>query len=353
MPKLMLPSFTPSVAIIIPIDFRRRCSQIKHRLKELAGSVVGTEFFLIVAYSHDKESEKWLKDGENTWGRGVLETVPVFGTSSMPELARLRNEAVKKTDAEYILLLDVDILADIDTFRELVKDAKQGDGFSMAPCFYLTNSGNGRIKKYGKKIIIKEYLNFSFDSVMHVARPSSVVSMKREDYWAAGGFCEKYNGHGYEDFDFLIRMAIYKNRPLNYNVIDVDETYRSPLLSIGFRAELAKLCVNNLLDGNIVFHLYHDKNKRDFYYKKRENNKLIFKNRIDAFKEISLNDEFDISLVEYFIKFCKEKNKNYIDYSSLFDARPRHHLVKINFLKRIFKVSILPYLSATLAPTQK
>lgn len=329
-----MPSVENKIAIITPIDFSRRSSQLKRRLRLIADSLKGSEFFLVVAYSYDIDSEIWLEDGVKTWGKDFLKIVPVTRKSPLAELSRLRNEAVKAINAKYLMLLDVDIFPDLEVFRGIYADAINGDGFSMAPCIYLSPKGTREV--FNNRIeLIKRYLNFSVNEVMHMAMPSSVVVLRRKDYLAIGGFCEEYVGHGYEDFDFLIRLSLYKKRPINKKQILVDKVYRAPLLSEGFRSELAKFCVKNLLDGNIVFHLFHKKRNNEKYYKERYLNKERFNFLLSSLVSDSLSNN-EVTLVEFFIKACKDRNLNYLDFSALFDARPRYMLVKKNIIYRLF-----------------
>lgn len=41
---------------------------------------------------------------------------------------------------------------------------------------------------------------------MHLASPSSITILKSADYETLHGFDESFRGHGYEDFDFLVRL---------------------------------------------------------------------------------------------------------------------------------------------------
>src|SRR3546814_4358530 len=81
----------------------------------------------------------------------------------------------------------------------------------MAPCLYLSPSGTSQISKDARKShILGPTLNFSPDLAMHWAMPSSVVGPRRADYMEVGGFHEHYEGHGYEDHDYLLRYALAK-----------------------------------------------------------------------------------------------------------------------------------------------
>jgi predicted glycosyltransferase involved in capsule biosynthesis len=52
----------------------------------------------------------------------------------------------------------------------------------------------------------KKFFDFSRKEFLHLASPSSITILKSDDYRMIKGFDERFRGHGYEDFDFLIRL---------------------------------------------------------------------------------------------------------------------------------------------------
>src|SRR3546814_10969669 len=115
--------------------------------------------------------------------------------------------------------------------------------------------------------------------------PSSVVALRRADYMEVGGFHEHYEGHGYEDHDFLLRYALAKRVVAPDVSLLIDRPYRAPLLSEGFRAALGQLCVGNLLDGHVAFHLFHDRDSADPYQRCRFDNAAFFQSRFKYLRQ--------------------------------------------------------------------
>ena len=83
-------------------------------------------------------------------------------------------------------------------------------------------------------------------------------------------------GHGYEDFDFMLRLFKYKNLIEFSQDIVVDEPYLAPLMSVGLRALLAKPFLQTLLSTHYFLHLFHSKDQAEDYYQKHHINQDIF-----------------------------------------------------------------------------
>ena len=126
--------------------------------------------------------------------------------------SKLRNNGYKYIKTKYMIICDIDIYPDIELFIYMYDQCKK-ERLSMIPCLYLTKHGTRRFfyeKKYQK--IIDDWLSWYFIDVNHIAIPSSLICINTIDYKEIGGFDEIYTGHGYEDFDFLTRMAVYLNK---------------------------------------------------------------------------------------------------------------------------------------------
>lgn len=142
------------------------------------------------------------------------------------------------------------------------------------------------------------------------------------DYAKLNGFNTAYNGHGYEDFDFLVRLACHYNKLSSSPNFMINKTARSPLFSEGFRRYLGRLCLDILLEKDMVFHLYHKKTKESKYYKSRPNNFNFFVEQHKKLVAQGMN-EYPTLIIE-FIKLCVEKNVNIDDHAILFDNKPGH-----------------------------
>jgi predicted glycosyltransferase involved in capsule biosynthesis len=326
------------VSIVTIVDLSLRAKQIEERVLSLINSVAESEFSFFIAHADrgtraDYRFKKIVSVFPNVF------CISVNTSGADIELSRLRNEAVKCIGGGIVLLLDVDIYPDLRLFKSLAALVEAGNPVVIAPCVYLTSSGTRLIQEpLGPDMILDSSLNFCADYVLHWALPSSVMAFDYSNYIAIGGFYEGYVGHGYEDFDFMLRLALHAGVINASSELLIDSTYRAPLLSIGFRAILARLCLSNLLDKNIAFHLFHGKDLLSNYYKRRKSNAEIFNFRfkeIVSFYSYSKSQQSTRALIDDFFIQCDRRGANPSAFYSLFDARPRHLLVDKTWLMRL------------------
>lgn len=329
-------------SIVTIIDTKYRPKQLTERLEALCKVVSSSEFNLVVSHRIRKTKyDKKLEKITSQYKSERINFIPVYSDKEDLELAKLRNLAVSKVRTEIILFLDLDIYPDINLFRNLAKKVLTCKKFSIAPCIYLTKKGNTFVGVEDGKVLIDKCIKYSDDIYMHWAIPSSVMAIRKDDFLSIGGFFEGYLGHGYEDFDFMIRLACYHGAISKTPQLLIDKPYRAPLLSEGFRSYLGSLCIYNLLEGNIAFHLYHSKDKHSEYYKQRINNALIFNERmkqlINSNEHSNSFGEQDIipPLISIFFKECHRRNIDPSKYYALFDVRPRYLLRPRSKWKRL------------------
>lgn len=340
---------TSEISILTIVDFSRRSSCILKRAKNLIENAVKRGIPISVGHAerksaHDKAFIQWLV--KNNFFSDLVKLSSEESNSPIPNLSRLRNLAAKKISSKYIFLLDVDIYFDYDKLEtEILKIKKSNIPFKIYPCVYLTKNGS-KLLINGKPgdVIFNEYLERkNEDIVQHIAIPSSVLILKKNDFILLNGFNEKFTGHGYEDFDFISRLLTKYNLLNPHNDFFIDKAYISPLLSVGFRAYLGVFCLENLVDHALFFHLYHEKSKDEEYYKARKVNSAYFlqesKKKI-ATKTLYENDCTPILLREFF-KICKRKSLDPSRYYRLLDNTPRYKIKgKIKKLKILSKLGI-------------
>lgn len=315
--------------IVTIADFTWRPDQLLERLSALAASLVGSEFDLVIGHAdRGRSPDAVLHRRMDVFDH--VKIVRVAPVDSNQELARLRNAAVSAVNSEILLLLDVDIWPDLRLFKKLIEQVAVGERLAIAPCIYLSVEGNRKIRQDGGCAkVIDGALGFSVDDVMHWALPSSVMALRHSDFLAVGGFYEAYLGHGYEDFDFMIRLALHAGKIKPSSDLLIDQTYRAPLLANGFRAALGMLCIPNLLDKNIAFHLYHEKDRQSVYQRRRLANAAIFQSRMRELLSLNVRPGGSGNTPELITSFFFECARRCIDpstFHALFDPRPRHLL---------------------------
>lgn len=260
-------------SIIIPIDFKYREDDIFNKLLRFIKILKNKKISLIfVCAKRNKVQEKKLihlvKNIKNIF------LFFNYFTKTSVELAKLRNIGVSRCFDDIILFCDIDIFPDIKLFNYLASRVKK-DNFSILPTIYL--------KKNIHTFNTKKNFFLAENYIQHLAIPSFIVSFKRKDFLKIGGLYEGYKGHGYEDFEFLIKLSFLYKKIKNTEDLLVDKTYKNPIFTEGFRGYLAKLCIDNLLRNKIAFHIYHKKNRFNFYYLRRYLNKFLFRIRIKAY----------------------------------------------------------------------
>ncbi len=328
------------IAVVTLVDFGQRSNQLLERLSALSKALAGAEFSITVGHADRNTGiDRELKRRFNSSEFSHVRLVSVRPQSEDVELARLRNIAMQEVSEEIVLILDVDIYPDIDLLRALINAVIAGDALAMAPCIYLSSFATKLLgDTEDVKLVLECALVNPYNSIMHWALPSSVMAFRRSDYWAVGGFYEAYRGHGYEDFDFMLRLALGRDVIKPSDDILIDRTYRAPLLASGFRAELGRLCIPNLLDGNIAIHLHHEKDNNSSYQKRREKNAEIFSQRIRdclGSKVLIPSDEDVPGIIKDFFGECKRRGVSPDKFHTLFDTTPRYQVNRKPWWKRL------------------
>ncbi|WP_440903301.1 galactosyltransferase-related protein [Catenovulum sp. SX2] len=267
------------LSVVVTIDLSFRAIDIISKAFLLAKALNNESIELI--FSHNNRSTLWDKCFIILLKPYSKIISSKISTSAVPNSA-MRNIGVSNASHSTIALIDVDLWGDFNMLlakAQLVESKKRP--FVILPCIYLTSYGTQALRKNGTEVT-NHCLNADRKYLQHLALPSSAIILLKDTFIKVGGFDEEFEGHGYEDFDFLMRVADFhdKLQPLTSTV---DEPYKSPIFIKGFRLSLAKLCVTELLSRDILFHLHHKKNKKS-YPLERARNKLLFENKISTLK---------------------------------------------------------------------
>lgn len=309
---------------IIPIDLKRRSKDLIEKALVLAE--VAQQSNVKIIFGHNNRGTRY--DFELI---SRLQRYPYVQMNSKKNVSEyinsslLRNLAFELVDTDYIILLDVDIYPDFDLFIKY-KDKIESSikPFYVLPCLYLTEYGTTLLRK--KKVSVegmkKKFFDFSRKEFLHLASPSSITILKSDDYRMIKGFDERFRGHGYEDFDFLIRLYELHGMLKKFNDFTLDKTERSPLFAVGFRRYLGEACLEVLLEKDMAFHLYHEKDGHEDYYLARQEN---YKKLIEAHSHnVSDQEEINSTLLVPFVSLCVNQGKSIHDYAIFFDNKPGH-----------------------------
>ncbi|MEX3021363.1 capsular biosynthesis protein [Kluyvera sp. STS39-E] len=316
----------PILTCIIPIDLRRRPKDIIARALFLAEQAKLNNVVLSFGLNfsggyHERHFCERLGSFSNVKINKVRNNETI-------NLSRLRNYAFQGVATEHTLLLDVDIYPDFELFlRGLTTIDYNNAGFCIYPCLYLSEKGSNNLisKRITPSNLLQRYFSFSRVEFLHLASPSSITLMKSDIYKYIGGFNELFFDHGYEDFDFLLRLCKTFGGLNNEKDLLVDLPSRSPLFAVGFRRHLGRFCFPQLLNKDILFHIYHAKKQMndDFYYHNRHLNYTIFREMHSNGEALDEQGLLKTQLID-FIEFVVENKKSISDYSIFFENKPGH-----------------------------
>lgn len=311
------------LSIVIPIDLHRRTRDIYNRIKNYVRIFSGSKIKII--FGCNSEPRYWVNKVKNLIApHANFELCLVNADAS--SLAKLRNTALDAVKTKFVLFLDIDIWPDLNiihkAYEQVINHPSQ---LGMFPCLYLSKNGSKKIGKWSTSEFTNSYYDFRRDLIQHLAFPSSIVLTDMASVKYIMGFDERFVGHGYEDFDFMLRLFQHKDLiELSADIL-VDEPYLAPLMSTGLRAVLAQPFLSILLTQHYFLHQFHKKDKHENYYQHRDVNKYLF---LDKFKAL-VSYKTHLGKLDLMIEFFKfdEINKNSPKYAVLW-AEIKGHVLR-------------------------
>ncbi|EKH9388963.1 galactosyltransferase-related protein [Campylobacter jejuni] len=304
-------------SVIVPVDLDLRPFDILKKVKSILKR--SSDKVEIVFGHNDRGSifDKYLKT-ICTKKSNVKLVSGKFYTKLICQ-SLLRNRAVEQCSSEFIYLMDVDYLFDEALSDGCINDIKNGKNpFIILPCLYLSRKGSRKVFKFSREEMFEKYISFRKDLFIALASPSGgSIFMKKEDYFAVGGFDEDFVGRGGEDFEFMIKLALYKNVIKPTKDLMVNKFYKAPLLSEGFRKYLTFNGLPYFFEKKVAFHIYHGRNRLRGYFRQYNKNSNILQEKI----KLSANlEDNGASLIEFYEQLCKKYNVSVDKYAVLFDA---------------------------------
>lgn len=316
------------LTLITTIDLKRRSIQILVRLYRFLKLSKEAEIKIVIGHANRNSLFDFFLKKMCTFFSNVKLVSQECSSNSICN-SLLRNIAAKKVFTKYILLCDVDIHLDKHLFQYMLNEV-QKKAFCMVPVLYLSKKGTFYfLRNHNIEEMISLWWKWELKYFLHIAIPSSLICLKTKDFFEIGGFDENFSGHGYEDFDFMTRLAINKDQLELTNIFFIDKIYRAPLFSQGFRQILSKYCLENVIKDKIGIHLFHKKKHQENYYKYREKNRNYFFSKLEKNIKIIFENDIKISfLVDMFYEICTRLNKDPMKYTILFNDCPRWKIIK-------------------------
>ncbi len=310
-------------SIIMPIDLNRRAIDILKKIKDIIKQLP-ENIELVIGHNDKNTFHDFLL--KNISQKSNIKLVSVSIENNITNNSMLRNIAVKESSSEIIFLMDVDIWFDIKLYSDCAKLVKEKEKpFVMLPCIYLTQKGSKIIKKMQREDMFEKFISFRRDIFQHIANPSSVIFLNKNDYFEVGTFDEKFIGHGYEDFDFMIRLSLHYNLIKHHSDFLIDKSYRSSILSEGFRKYLGAISLPYFFEKMVAFHLHHKKDSKEKYYEKRKDNSKYFMEKTSTIiNDLELIEEKNFNLFDLYKELCKSYKINIDEFGVLLDTREGH-----------------------------
>ncbi|EJD3102661.1 capsular biosynthesis protein [Campylobacter jejuni] len=211
-------------------------------------------------------------------------------------LGQCRNLGIINAKSDVVMPLDVDCVIskkNLENILELI-DIKEIDknpnAFLVLPCVYLNEFGTEFLQGYKLSLwdnIIIHDMNFDHKLIKFLTPASSTIVINRFKFLELGGNDQEFVGHGYEDFDLMMR--ILKNcTEFEVMPTNLEFDYRNWSFNNykGFRALFALAGNEACVHGIYLYHLWHIEPNQNRYLDNRELNHQKFYQKLKSYKNI-------------------------------------------------------------------
>lgn len=307
------------LTIVIPLDFNRRGFDLLSRV-QLFKKKFGNQSFKIIfgvnsaPHFYFNIFKTLIKNCSNFSFAAAL--------CQDSHLSKLRNLALAQVSTSHVLFLDIDIYPDLEMLHQVLSDLNHSEiDLVMYPCLYLSQKGNRVLSKKNAQTLTEAYFDYRRDLVKHLAFPSSLIACDLASIQEIAGYDDDFIGYAYEDLDFMIRIFFQKGLIEYSPELLIDEAYLAPMMSTGFRAILAEPFLDKILNKKYFMHLFHKKDPKQAYYKAKQDNKLLFLEKLNR----NIGDKNESTPHRYrLIKYIEQFKKQDSDYSVLWAELKGH-----------------------------
>lgn len=242
--------------------------------------------FLIVDFGSDEEYAQQIQDLCHKYNNNNVKYLYIDDKETF-SLSKARNIAGRTAETDFLFFTDVDCVFDSDIFANLAKLADKLEmrtairRFLPMPVYHLGKEASAEFesitdhKDKDRFLTTLGYLGqgTKFKSMFEFVAPYCNIFLINKDFFnLSGGYCDEFRGHGSEDFEYLIRLAIFSlNAPpaesLNKDFYGpLKESFFAARDYSGFRRYAEVLTAPSESLGLKTFHVWHPSPKEQGYW---------------------------------------------------------------------------------------
>lgn len=284
------------LSIIIPFGTSKERPYIKDRVVNKANEYKSNdlvEYIFVEGFSslEHLELENIIKNnGHRYYKDEIQQTTKAFSQG------RCRNLGAINANSDVIMFLDVDCVISRKNLESILKLIsikeidKNPNTFLILPCMLLNEYGTEILQNYNLDLwdnILRDDMIYDRKFIKFITPASSTFIMNRFKFLELGGNDNGFVGHGYEDFDLLMRIlkncANFESMPAN-----LEFDYRNWSFNDykGFRALFSLVGQEACMHGIYLYHLWHIEPNQNGYLDNRELNHQKFYNNLKRYKDI-------------------------------------------------------------------
>lgn len=286
-----------SVDIIIPVRSREEYD-ICERLEMRKSYNLPSGFsFLIVDFGSDPDE---AKKNKKLCEKNNFKYYFMDEQHSLWNASKARNFALLKSTADFVIFEDVDLISHVDFYHQIKKQIlslliNRNWPFFVVPVAYLKEEGSKDIVSPLDHNVYDDFVTEIFNAeesnlIDFYAPASSYLICSRENAIFVGGYDEAYQGWGFEDSDFWLKLLrdLDIEKPRDFFRLDT-RPYSNQVQWRGWRALFrifADLCAQK---GIYSFHKWHPIAEHRSKFIRERNHKIFLKNT-----EYYLNEKYSL-----------------------------------------------------------
>ncbi|EGZ51242.1 capsular polysaccharide export protein, LipB/KpsS family [Neisseria wadsworthii] len=218
-----------SVDVIIPVRTRKEYDLIPRLQQRSLYSIPSNVNFIIVDYGSPQEDSDLIKSicAQNNFKYIFADT-----SCEMWNASKARNIALLESEADYVVFEDIDLISHKDFYSWINTQIKsfliqRNWPFFVIPVSYLTEEGSQNLtaplttEAYDE--LVSEIFNATDSDMIEFHAPaSSYLVCSREHALFVGGYDDSFEGWGFEDSDFWLRLLKKSNieKPREFYKLD-------------------------------------------------------------------------------------------------------------------------------------